>query len=962
MPGVKFRIDVKEAEVALANMRKDLKNLGLETKLTEKEIKQFESRMMKGMGTRQARDSVESLTRSIGLSRKEVEALRRKMDFDPMKKQAHEVNGVLAAMRKHWIGITTAIIGTYMAFDKVFGSSMRYLGQIESYQLGIATSFLLNGQYIDQTTGKVLEGSAGLKAAQQASAGMMAQLQAANLQTIATLDQLVNAYMVTLPVAMSKGFNPDMAKEFTVAMVQAAGAIGLSLDQLAEETRSLLMGTINPRTSRIGVVLGLRNEDIREHSQNADTLFNFLMEKLAAYKTAGIETQRTWAGLWSNMKDIALQAGGMVAEPLFLYIKQWMIELTEDMISLNEETGKIEWNPEFIEGMRNIKAGIYEIIADFHRLAMLIDKVGGSLTALGYILSFGQSDTMKKWNEMFEKRYLENERMLQKLAMMEQGFRVARPEEIKAGQYKEVTDKTGAVRRMPTGLEKVTTPGGQEMFFMKQAKQDLKYVQDTRKKEEEEVKKLNEKLVEETEKLTLTKEKFIEREKQKYLAAGADKVKVEAWAAAQIKKIREEQAEKAEQEAQKLRENLMRRAEEIKKNEMEILKAEEDRIVKEMEIQDRYETRVMEAMKELGRANEMDALERFQESEKKMLELQLKNVQTMLQKTVPAYEAEGDALDKESIALWNQYTALQKRLELMGLLLPLEKELVNQRMKEQAYGEVGMYAGGQYEQFWQEQLDRKIQQMRDAGVEEEHIELWKNEQVKQHVIELNKFRISQTDSVTEAIRLQNEIMQAESKTFCEEVAGMWEEMAGGMQNTMSDFFFDFMVGEMKDFEDYWKQFARGLARSLSDALSRKVTDSLLDFSVSGLSGLASMGMSLLGGGGGGLPLDEFDSPFAHRGRGPYESTGMSKRVPSWIFAGAPRFHDGVILKPDEMAAIIRRDESVLTPGQMKAIAGAGGGTTINVPVNLGGVGGAKQAQELRQEIEATVQRVVKRWS
>ena len=60
----------------------------------------------------------------------------------------------------------------------------------------------------------------------------------ANFQTIATLDQLVRAYQETLPVAMAKGFNKQMVLDYTVAMVQAAGAIGLSLDQMAEETRS----------------------------------------------------------------------------------------------------------------------------------------------------------------------------------------------------------------------------------------------------------------------------------------------------------------------------------------------------------------------------------------------------------------------------------------------------------------------------------------------------------------------------------------------------------------------------------------------------------------------------------------------------------------------------------------------------------------------------------------------------
>jgi hypothetical protein len=49
------------------------------------------------------------------------------------------------------------------------------------------------------------------------------------------------------------------------------------------------------------------------------------------------------------------------------------------------------------------------------------------------------------------------------------------------------------------------------------------------------------------------------------------------------------------------------------------------------------------------------------------------------------------------------------------------------------------------------------------------------------------------------------------------------------------------------------------------------------------------------------------------------------------FDHAPRFHSGI--GPDEMPAIIRRDEAVFTPGQMRALgAGAGGGTNVQVNV------------------------------
>jgi hypothetical protein len=50
-----------------------------------------------------------------------------------------------------------------------------------------------------------------------------------------------------------------------------------------------------------------------------------------------------------------------------------------------------------------------------------------------------------------------------------------------------------------------------------------------------------------------------------------------------------------------------------------------------------------------------------------------------------------------------------------------------------------------------------------------------------------------------------------------------------------------------------------------------------------------------------------------------------------VFAFAPRFHTGI--GPGERAAVIKDDESVLTPGQMRALAPAGRGGDVNVTIN-----------------------------
>lgn len=363
-----------------------------------------------------------------------------KQDLDDVGSSAGKIKDKFGDM----VVPAASILSVYAlgaAVKTATSESLRYLGQLETSGLGIATSFMTGGKYVDQTTGKVLQGSSALKTAQADSAATMQQLQIANLQTIATLDQLVRAYQETLPVAMAKGFNRDQVLQFTTAMVQAAGAIGLRMDQLGEETRSILTGAIDPRTSRIATVLGLRNEDVKEHSKNAQQLFDFLMQKLDAYKVAGLEIQKTWDGLWSNTKDIALQAGGQTFQPLFDQVKYELVQITSHMVTVDEATKKINWNPDFVDGVQSLRSGVNSVVAEVYRLGMLIDKAGGSMTAFGArtlkvaelvtrFMTIGQfgdglkdgSEKMAQWNKMLEGRYNSKEKAMLAMAYREAGL------------------------------------------------------------------------------------------------------------------------------------------------------------------------------------------------------------------------------------------------------------------------------------------------------------------------------------------------------------------------------------------------------------------------------------------------------------------------------------------------------------------------------------------------------------
>lgn len=248
---------------------------------------------------------------------------------------------------------------------------------LETAGLGIATSYLTAGEYIDEATGKALEGQEALAAAQADAKAMTEELQAANFATLATLDQLVRAYQETLPVAMAKGFDRQQVKDYTLAMVQAAGAIGVNLDMLGEETRSILTGAINPRTSRVATVLGLRNEDITKFKGDADGLFAFLMDKLSAYREAGVESQKTWAGVWSNSMDLFKQLTAKIGEPVFEGLKQDLQEVADRIVTVDATTGEINWNPQFMEDVDRLQQNLGDIYEGVSAVSGIVSQIGG---------------------------------------------------------------------------------------------------------------------------------------------------------------------------------------------------------------------------------------------------------------------------------------------------------------------------------------------------------------------------------------------------------------------------------------------------------------------------------------------------------------------------------------------------------------------------------------------------------
>lgn len=221
---------------------------------------------------------------------------------------------------------------------------------------------------------------------------------------------------------------------------------------------------------------------------------------------------------------------------------------------------------------------------------------------------------------------------------------------------------------------------------------------------------------------------------------------------------------------------------------------------------------------------------------------------------------------------------------------------------------------------------------------------------------------------------------------------MAQEIAQSMRDSFSTLFFDVLEGEFTSFSDYFKAFTRSLNKIFADMLAKMVTDWIANMSLMKLqeagSSLLSLGASLVGmgigaiGGGaaaaaeGGMITTQFGTSYGatlHSGGLPGEAKSY-RLVPSSAFFGAPRYHSGI--GPGEVAAVLRQDEGVFTPGQMrnmaslssvveaiKASAGANGGNSlsVNVPVNVP-FDNRRLIANMKRDIENTVIQVVRKYS
>ncbi len=839
MPGIKIGLSADEANAALARFRSNLTATGATAKLTQTQVKSLESQMLQSASVQKSTKGFDDLTKMLGYTRGEANKLGRELgvvgyNMNLLERSGTSLTKMTSGLAMGFMKVGFAVMTIYAAI-KTLNAPLDYLGKIESSTLGIATSFMMNGQYIDKFTGKALKGTQALEAAQADAKNMVQELQIANLETIATLDQLIVGYQQALPVAMSQGFSREQAKNFTVAMVQAAGAIDpMLLHQLGEETRSLLMGTINPRTTRIATVMGLSsadNERIKKLSEEGK-LYDWLMDKLKVYTIAGEASMNTWAGLWSNFKDIVMINAGEAFSPLFDEIKKWLKETTDGMFtvetsvdSLGNQIKKIHWNEDLVSGIETFKEAIVDTIIYVRRLSIFLDLVGGGMALIGEGLAriripdinpqTGQvnwkerEENIKWWQDkgkMYTNRADKSDIAISDMLMKKNADLTPVSKEELMNLF--ATPESYNWTNMPTGLFSID-----RYYKPKSIASESTYVQNKATKEasdkdKEKAENIAEKLREEIEKMTHDARELIELQSAKYLKVkGVDTDLVGKWKDTKLEELDLKENKELYEQLYKMHQDKMKwESEELilkEENAGQLLKIQTDLDTKklDLEVQERTKT-------------ERDVLQSKFDIQQQLFDQEEKTLILKLQ--LAALDGENLAyLDgitsvgsKELVQLLQKYELLLKQKDLLKETQDIELKGFDLQKRKTLREDLKYFEPG-YLQYKQDETKAKAKEMREqnfTGITEyetkANIEIQKEQ--LQHLVD-------NSTSAWEVIGAKQKLFGMEAGETAQQWGKVYENSISAVSNSFSDFF-DYTSDGFMDLANLAENVANDIAK------------------------------------------------------------------------------------------------------------------------------------------------------
>jgi len=277
----------------------------------------------------------------------------------PLKDGAGQASisfGDLAGSMTKVFSVAAAATGLAAAIYGVASAGMHFNEVMEQGKFGIATLITAQATLTDGN-GKQLAGQQALTAALQVSEDQMHKLRIAGLQTAATSEQLVDAFQQAVGAGLSAGLNLDQIRRVTVDITQAAGTLGVPMNQISQEVTSILSGTIDIN-SKVAKSLQITNEDVKAWKEKG-VLAEKLQEKMQAFNVAGEQYAGTWTAVKSNMEEAFSLFAGDVTSGMFDRLKQSGQAALAGMFDVNNASLSSE-----VQGLSNFLQEVFNALGD----------------------------------------------------------------------------------------------------------------------------------------------------------------------------------------------------------------------------------------------------------------------------------------------------------------------------------------------------------------------------------------------------------------------------------------------------------------------------------------------------------------------------------------------------------------------------------------------------------------------
>lgn len=280
------------------------------------------------------------------------------------------------------------IIGAYAAFAAfrftrdqfagLVGAGLQFTDTVNESRLGIAGLIQTLGE-VRTAQGDLVEGQERFAAATGLAQDQIFKLRQDSLKTVATFEQLLDTFQVAVGPGLAQGLDLDEVRTLAVQISQAASALSVPQNQLAEEIRSLLSGTIQARTTRIATALGITNENIRNWRQGGQ-LFIELTKRLEGFSEAAEKAARETLGGLRAINTGALQEVlGVASQPLYDELIETLNFTFDKVLTIRDEFGNIRPNPELVASLQSLFITLSDITSSFRALGE--QRIFGGLEA-----------------------------------------------------------------------------------------------------------------------------------------------------------------------------------------------------------------------------------------------------------------------------------------------------------------------------------------------------------------------------------------------------------------------------------------------------------------------------------------------------------------------------------------------------------------------------------------------------